>query len=142
MGVYYIVVNDTKKEYVDPADFDENFKLGGIFQGIHGSAIAKMLCNTESPKKYSFGYWAGDSIRVLSDDAPNDEHGIIINKYTNVSFYALAYEFEQSTKPIRDQIIEKAQKCGDIYQGLAEVNSKVKLTNLNYSLGKLNASNT
>ena len=29
MGVYYIVVNDTKKEYVDPADFDENFKLGG-----------------------------------------------------------------------------------------------------------------
>lgn len=137
MGVYYIIVNDTKREFIDPADFDENFKLSGIFQGVHGSAVAKMLCSSSRIVQYSFGYWSGDSIRVLGDNAPNDEYGAVIENYSNISFYALAYEFEESTKPIRDQIIERIKKSEELYQHLVEVNSNVKLANFNYSMNKL-----
>jgi len=122
MGVYYIIVNDTKKEYIDPADFNENFKLSGIFQGVHGSAIAKLLCSTQSPTTYSYGYWSGDSIRILGDNTQDAEHSAIMGAYKNIGFYALAYEFEESAKHIRDKIMEKAASCTELRQGLDRVN--------------------
>ena len=142
MGVYYIVVNDTKKEYIDPGDFGENFKLSGIFQGVHGSAIAKMLCSTNTPIEYSYGHWAGDSIRVIGDNAPEDEHGIVVTEYNNISFYALALEFEDSAKGVRDEIIKRASGSVRIFKGLVKVTSQLKLKNLNHSLGKLHSGNT
>lgn len=135
MGVYYIIVNDTKKEYMDPDDFDENFKLSGIFQGIHGSAIAKMLCFTNKPSPYSYGYWAGDSIRVLGDGTTFNEHEMVVSNYKNISFYALALEFENDST-IRDEILKRASQHDEILQGLIEVNSQIKLTNLNHTLLK------
>ena len=137
MGVYYIVVNDSKKEYIDPDDFDEHFKIDGIFQGIHGNAIAKLLIDTQKPTIYSYGWWAKDKIRVLGDDALHDEHGKICSEYKNISHYVLANEFENSIGKTREQIKEKLQIREDILIKVRQVNAESKYVNLNYMLERL-----
>ena len=137
MGVYYIIVSDTKKEYIDPTCFDENCKFSGLFQGLHGSAFARMLIDTKSPVKYSFGYWACDCIRVVGDNTDDDAYYKIVNEYKNISYYNLAMELENSTEYVREKILSKAKNDKEILKGLFQANQALKLNNLKYSLNKL-----
>jgi len=142
MGVYYIIVNDIKKEFIDPTCFDENCKFSGLFQGVHGSSLARMLIDTKRPVIYSFGYWACDSIRVVGDNTENDAYYQIVNEYNNISYHALAIEFENCTENVRSNILLKAKNNREILRGLFEANNVLKFTNLKYYLDKLANSDT
>ena len=141
MGVYYIVVNDSKKEYVDAFYFGENIKLGGLLQGLHGSGVAQLLVHPPTEQMYSSGYWAGDSIRAVGDNHES-EYEVIKNEYRDISFYILANVFENSTKETRDKIINISRGNKEILKGLHTVNNEYKYTNLNYSLNKLSENKT
>ena len=141
MGVYYIVVNDTKKEFVDPYCFGDNIKLGGVFQGFHGHGIAKLLAYPSSSNKYNFGYWSGDSIRVLGDNNEEESQKVHSN-YKDISFYVLANVYEDSVKEDREKIIQTALQDKIILAGLIKVNREMRCINLNHRLNKLNENET
>jgi hypothetical protein len=134
VAVYYIIVNDTKEEYVDPFDFDDNINLSGILNGLHGTGIAHMLVHPASDIKYKHGYWCGDAIRILGDSDELATQNILDN-YANISYYVMASIFESGTS--REEIIDRASNNKKILDGLVAVNRECCLTNLNYSLNKL-----
>ena len=136
MGVYYLVVNDTKKEYVDPFYFDDNIKLGGLMQGLHGPGVVELMVYPSTREKYKMGYWAGDQIRMLGDNH-EEENESIQSQYLDISFYVLANIFENSIKEQRNEIINRAIDSPEILAGLIKVNSEIKYLNLNYSLNKI-----
>ncbi len=140
MGVYYIIVNDSKKEYVDPFDFEDNFKLSGTFSGLHGYGVTEMLVHPVSDRKYGFGYWCGDSIRVLGDDK-EDEMENIEKTYKNISHFVLANVFE-NCHAYRDEILRRASENPKILNGLKSANEQFNYVNLKYGLTRLNEQKT
>ena len=140
MGVYYIIVNDSKKEYIDPFDFDDSVVLSGVFTGVHNIGIAELLVHPSTTKAYEIGYWSGDNIRVLGDNQKSESE-LVARTYKNISFYVLASVFE-SHSAFREEIIERAKKHEEILQGLTAANQERNLVNLNYSLSKLDEGNT
>ena len=141
MGVYYLVVNDTKKEYVDPFCFGDNIKLGGLMQGLHGQGIVELMVYPPNKERFKMGYWAGDKIRMLGDNH-DEENELVQSQYLNISFYVLANVFENSFKEQRKEIINRAIASPEVLNGLLEVNSEFKYINLNHSLNQLNVQKT
>ena len=140
MGVYYIVVNDSKKEYLDPFDFDDHIKRSGVLKGLHGECTAELLLYPPSEQKYDAGYWCGDSIRILGD-IYEEENEKVLNEYSNIGYPVLARSFEYG-QVSREEVVSRAENNASIFQGLIKENEKYKYVNLNYSLGKLNESKT
>ncbi|MEO0471616.1 MAG: hypothetical protein AAF206_18445 [Bacteroidota bacterium] len=94
MGVYYIIVNDSKGEFIDPFDFNEDVKLAGLLGGVHGSAVRDLLVFTDSiPKDRQLGRWSGDKIRIHGDHF-GPERAEIFQNYQNISFELMAYLYE------------------------------------------------
>ena len=80
MGQYFKIVNPAKKQYLDPASFDENNKASGYMLGLHAAAVAVLVCKPlDVPEHYRYGplagSWFGDSLYAAGDDygAPNPD---------------------------------------------------------------------
>ena len=115
MSEYYSVVNHSKKEYVDPYDFNEDYNLGGIMQGVHGSAIVELLLECPTSKQYEFGYWAGDKISVVGD-SDEEQTANIKSNYKNIAYHLLAKLYERGKQ--RKNIIKSAHQDSKIFTGL------------------------
>lgn len=66
MGIYYLVVNTTKKEFFDPGCLASDSKWNGLLYGISGHGLAALLMDT--PGQEVEGRWAGDALYVLADN--------------------------------------------------------------------------
>ncbi len=72
MGEYFLIVNPVKRQYINASRFGENIKRSGLFQGLHGVAVALLLCDTKYPVHPLEGSWLGDPIIVTGDGSePN-----------------------------------------------------------------------
>jgi hypothetical protein len=87
MGQYFLIVNKSKKEFLDPRQFGEGLKLAEF--GSNSDGTMKILAwllsdNNDHPWSHPMGgRWAGDSIVVSGDYGPRIEEG-------GVSVYAAA----------------------------------------------------
>ena len=98
MGQYFIVVNETKKEYLVPHDFGDGLKLMefGASGGGTMTALTLLLRQSESaegiggdyhgdPTNRMLGRWAGDQIAVIGDYCPSGMYEEAHDSYENVS---------------------------------------------------------
>lgn len=79
MGQYYVFVNETKKEYVDPAELDGSAKLWEVCYnpGCAGAlTFLTLQCLSDSNYKYA-GRWAGDKLSVVGDYDSSDLYTIV-----------------------------------------------------------------
>lgn len=73
MGIYFIIANDTKKQYVNPASHGESQKID----------LDGMAQNTSRTVTYLLRFdWAGDSIRLVADGP--EEYDNIVSSWTEV----------------------------------------------------------
>lgn len=107
MGIYYIIVNDTKREYIDPFYFGDSIRRTGLFKGAHGNGVAQLLIQVEDVPiaKYQMGYWAGDQLRLVGDNF-DEEHALIKAEYTNISFYIVANVYEQADADTQHKLLQ------------------------------------
>ena len=137
MGTYYIVANDSKKEYVDPFDFGDPIKKFGILTGHHGKAIASLLIDPQRDKKYEEGYWSGDKIRVIGDNNPDHEY--VEDNYTNISFHLIAkmmyWENEEGRQKLIKAVTDDSERLDELIQIADSAKDKIlynKLIELGY----------
>ena len=85
MGQYFIIVNVSKKQFIDVGRLGENYKFSGVGRGLHGIVLGRLLTSGGdwtkgfyrrygNPNKDEFylGVWAGDRIVIAGDyDKPN-----------------------------------------------------------------------
>ena len=83
MGSYFKIVNLTKRQYLDPADFGEAMKWRGTLRGEHCIQAFKYLISDlhaerESTSRWDIsGRWAGDRVVLTGDDSsPPDPIGL------------------------------------------------------------------
>lgn len=81
MGVYYVLVNVDRGEYLDASPFGEDIKAGGLFRGLHGVAFGRLVCDvTEVPllnRSRRVGSWCGSRVIAAGDDIVGaDGHGV------------------------------------------------------------------
>ena len=136
MGTYYIFVNDTKSEYIDPFYFGDSIKRRGILNGLHAFGMADLITYVQSKESKQInkrGYWSGDRIRVLGDDCEKQYEKVKSN-YRDVSFYVLANVFENGTDEIRGKIIMQMNKNKKIFHNLQLVSYEFNYRKLSYQL--------
>jgi hypothetical protein len=78
MGTYFLVVNPTKRQYIDPARFGEAIKFRAVLRGDYCLYALKLLiCDSYKPSPQSIcGAWLGDPVVLAGDDEglPNPGH--------------------------------------------------------------------
>ena len=72
MGAYFLVVNPTKRQYLDPARFGEAIKFSGLLRGDYCLQALKLLIADCFPRETTsfHGAWLGDPV-MLASDAPD-----------------------------------------------------------------------
>ncbi len=108
MGAYFLVVNPTKRQYLDPARFGEASKFWGLLRGDHCLRALKLLIADCFPRGTStfHGAWLGDSVILASDDSGFPDPGGFVTatasdpsrnlsalaraEFINISYRALA----------------------------------------------------
>ncbi len=84
MGVYYSIINETKRQYVHATTIQRGVKYGEVIGNSYGLAAALFYLLTEHPydhledklSKLS-GSWAGDSVYTSGDwRVPEPEVGL------------------------------------------------------------------
>ena len=82
MGQYWIPVNITKREYIDPHKFGVGLKLWEQVGVAHGTTTAMFILTAAMPEPRgggdfeshpAIGRWAGDRIAVVGDYAEDDD---------------------------------------------------------------------
>lgn len=84
MGQYYVIVNLSKREYIDPSAFNESVKLRGFGHGsktMFALAALLRLTNTSRP----VGRWARDKIVIIGDYDKSGLYRKAIDEYKNIS---------------------------------------------------------
>jgi hypothetical protein len=131
MGEYFKIVNPAKQQYIDPINFGEGIKRGGILRGNHGLAVSCLVCRGAGIGRL-FGTWAGDEIFVAGDEAPPDEWGIATatperpdrnlnrmagDEFENISCEAIVMlcEFDAS---LSEEFASKANASGPLLMSL------------------------
>lgn len=102
MGQYHLIANLSKREYLNPQDFDDGLKLWEFNTGKTVIALTALLTSSNEKAGGDFsvdseiiGSWAGDSIAIIGDyQKPERLNGITYN--------IVASQFEN----IGDKIIE------------------------------------
>lgn len=101
MGVYYLVVNPLKREYLDPRRFGSGTKFGNLFAGDPCSDALKRLIADDQE-----GWWVGDPVVLAADDSGVPNRGGLLTttaseparnlysqarqEFTDISYRALA----------------------------------------------------
>ncbi len=80
MGAYFLVVNPTKRQYLDPGRFGEAIKFSALLRGDYCLHALKLLIADCFPRKTkSFrGAWLGDPVILASDDSGLPDPGGLI----------------------------------------------------------------
>lgn len=92
MGVYYIIVNHAKKQFIEPGDINNGpVKLPSII----ASKTANVLCHALTWA----GLWADDAVTFLGD---GDDY-----------YYDLQEEYEDVTKKLVDDYNQEADRFAD-----------------------------
>ena len=71
VGAYFLVVNPTRRQYLDPARFGEAIKFAGVLRGEFRLYVLKLLvsdCFPRTAASFS-GAWLGDPVILASDDS-------------------------------------------------------------------------
>lgn len=119
MGALFLIVNPTKREYLDPFRFGEGAKIFNVLCGPHCLLALKYLIRDDGP-----GRWVGDSVVLASDDGasanPNslttssasnparNLHEQAREEFANISHVVLA-RLSYSTK-VAEQLAERARE--------------------------------
>ncbi|HJT30518.1 MAG TPA: hypothetical protein VJ783_00520 [Pirellulales bacterium] len=154
MGAYHIVVNPTKRQFLDPGRFDEGKKLGSVLHGVFCVDALKLLIadsflaqgtRVSKPRNpWSLeGSWVGDPIVLASDDCgPPDPAGIIttsegnslrnlyvmaVEEFENISYLAIVMLSENR---FTSELIEKATRDDSFFLHLANVVMQFQPQNL------------
>ena len=132
MGVYYKIVNVTKRQYLDAGQFGENIKASGFMYGYHGMAVALLVCDS-SEVRHDYGAlagsWCGDRIIAAGDDnGQPDAHGLktstaddpqrnlngmASDEFEDISYPALAMLC--SNEWMAEELVEKVAKEMDAF---------------------------
>jgi len=91
MSEYFILVNETQRQFIDPDDFPTRLgiKHAAWMAEAHNCVPVYLLTDTEFDMFSDYetgawcGAWAGDAIRLVGDT--NDDYRAIIDTYENVS---------------------------------------------------------
>lgn len=108
VGMYFLVVNPAKRQYLDPGRFGEANKFSGLLRGEFCLHALKLLIADCFPRKTdSFrGAWLGDPVILAGDDYGLPDPGGVITateadprrnlnarareEFVNISYRALA----------------------------------------------------
>jgi hypothetical protein len=108
VGAYFLVVNPTKRQYLDPGRFDEPVKFSNVLAGDYCLRALKLLiadCFRREGDSFR-GAWLGDPVILASDDTGIPDPGGLITatavnpgrnlhalareEFTDISYRALA----------------------------------------------------
>ncbi len=108
MGAYFLVVNPSKRQYLDPARFGEGIKSSSVLRGEYCLLALKLLisdCFKRNETAFR-GAWLGDPVLLASDDTGQPNPGGLLTgnaaeparnlhawakaEFTNISYRALA----------------------------------------------------
>lgn len=108
MGNNFIIVNPTKREFIDPWCFGDNEKTGGYLKGLHPLAVALLVCPAYlAPTTVGLeGSWIGDEL-VIATEAATPE-------YAGRNLYRTALdEFRDLSYPALSMLCERSPDIGD-----------------------------
>lgn len=82
IGQHFRIVNTTKKEYIDPANLDDEPKLWPVCTGDVPRLLPYLLCQPVGqqvtgrvPESEYAGRWAGDEIVTVGQDCDSGLYG-------------------------------------------------------------------
>lgn len=105
MGQYFLIVNTTKREFLDPHQFGDGLKLGELNGGQVMHALVAMLSSgAEMDGGAVYGRWAGDRIVIAGDYAQDGEHvpedmmkEILDGRHKSLTLYGLCSKDVEET---------------------------------------------
>jgi len=112
MGACFLIVNPTRRQYLDPWRFSEDDKFAGVLAGKHCLSALKLLIKDDVPdhsRRHSIcGAWVGDPVILASDDCGQPNPGGLVTA--------------TSTDPARNLNHQAKAEFSDIsYLALAEL---------------------
>jgi hypothetical protein len=128
MGAWYIIVNPSRRQYLEIGGFGESFKSGSLITGasgrsLHAMAVAWLVCRfpgadySEAALRDDIaGGWFGDPIYFASDEAPPDLGGIPTStpERPDQNLSALASAYEDVTPRVIKSLCEKDDEIAEI----------------------------
>ena len=95
-----LIVNFTKRQYIDPLTFAEPARCEEMLGGIHGQALAYFYCRIgENTDTADFGLWSGDRIAIIGEKL-QDQFSEVTIGFENVGFKAIKMLSEAGWEPI------------------------------------------
>lgn len=85
MGVYYTVVNETKREWFDALALGESVKSWPL-RGLTANAVARLVCKSGIGIGLD-GAWSGDAVSFVDD---GQDLNLDMTDYEDVSYKAIA----------------------------------------------------
>lgn len=127
MGQYFLVVNQTKKEYLYPHIFDDGLKLLEFGCSSDGTmtALALLLRKSDGDGGGDFcehdkfpvvGSWAGNRIVIVGDYDKSKLYQKADESYKDISFdilEAMANGDEYLAKIVRERVDRRMEFCDD-----------------------------
>lgn len=126
MGEYFIIANIDKQQYLSAASMNENPKRHGFLRGLHGRALALLVCQSDE-LRHGYGElagsWYGDRVVATGDDnGVPDSYGVSTSgpeasdrnlyqlacqTYENISLAAVAM-LCRGDQEVVDELVEAA----------------------------------
>ena len=148
MGQYFMIVNESKKQFIEISDLGENNKFGYVGQGLNGIALGRLLTSSGADWQDDFyaefghpekdflhmGAWAGDKIVIAGDYDLADTNGIKTSTpdTPNFNLYSKAEdEYEDITDRVigwlanniqtSEMLAERAKRDSDLLKKLSDL---------------------
>ena len=108
MGQYFLITNDSKKEFLDPFEFPCSEKFPSILcnefmsQALLWLTVDSKHSTWENLKQYHYSFkyvssWSGDKYFMYGDYEQEEESSLIRTNYNNISIEVAAMLFEMRT---------------------------------------------
>lgn len=126
VGAYFLVVNPTKRQYLDPGRFGEPVKFSNVLAGDYCLRALKLLIADCFPRDEGAfrGAWLGDPVILASDDTGLPDpgpfvtaaavdprrnlHALASDEFTDISYRALAELCRDAE--IAEELAERAKR--------------------------------
>jgi hypothetical protein len=99
MGQYFVMVNKTKKQFINPSAFNDGSK--GVEIILNGNTLKALgfllLTSSEFDNENSmYGYWSGDEIVIVGDYDNSGLYSVAYKTYTDITSTVAANLMGQS----------------------------------------------
>jgi len=142
MGVDYLIINPSKRQFLDPIDFGESTRWIGLLRGHYCLEALKYLISASHIQHGSElwqrkGTWVGDAIVVAGDDSsPPNPAGITtatednpkrnlyflaVEEFYNISHLALVMLAESGRGETAAEIVADAETDDRLFATIADV---------------------